>query len=105
MNAEAVREAENFSRMQIGFDELIVHFGLGLIRCENVDPVGAFGGLIGRDNYHAVGASLLGALAGRIEADDNLVSAVAEILGLRVSLAAIANDCDGFVLQCFGPRI
>src|SRR5437879_13459959 len=93
VNAEAVREAENFSGMEIGFDELVVHFGLGLIRRENVDPVGALGGLVGSHNHHAIGASLLGALAGGIKADDNFVYAVAEILGLRVSLANLSNAC------------
>ena len=102
MNAEAVREAENFTRMQIGLDVLVVKFGLGLVGRENVDPVGALGGLIGGDDDHAVGLGLLRALAVGIEADDDFVSAVAEILGLGVSLAAVAEDGDGFALQCLG---
>src|SRR5579864_764972 len=82
MNAESVREAENFSRMQIGLDVLVVEFGLGLVGSKHVDPVGALGGLIGSDNDHTVGLGLLRALAVGVETDDHFVSAVAEILGL-----------------------
>jgi len=42
---------------------------------------------------------LLRALAVGIETDDNFVSAVAEILGLGVSLAAIAEDRDCFTFE------
>ena len=90
MNAEAVREAENFSRVQIGLDVLVVEFGLGLVGSKHVDPVGALGRFIGSDNDHAVGLRLLRALAVGIETDNDFVSAVAEILGLGVPLAALA---------------
>src|SRR5206468_12624112 len=102
MNTEAVREAENFSRMEIRFNVLVVEFGLGLIGSQNVNPVGALGGLIGGNDDHAVGLRLLGALAVGIETDDHFVSAVAEILGLGMSLAAIAKDRDRLALQCLG---
>src|SRR4051812_13001607 len=105
MNAEAVREAENFSRMQVGLDELIVQFCLGFIGSENVNPVGALCGLVWSHNEHPIGARLLGALAGRIESDDDLVTAIAEILRLRVTLAAVANDRDRLALQRIRSRV
>ena len=105
MNAEAVRDAENFSGMQIGLDELLVDLRLGLVGSENLDPVGALGGLVGSHHDHAVGPRLLGALASRVEPNDDFVSAVAKILRLRVSLAAIADDGDRLALQCLGLRV
>jgi hypothetical protein len=102
MNAEAVREAENFSGMQIGLDVLLVNRSLGLIGSEHVNPVGAFGGLIRRDHDHAIGAGLLCAGPIRLQPDDYLAAAVAQVLRLRVSLAAVAQDGDGFALQGLG---
>ena len=105
MNAESVRETENLTRMQVGFDELVVKLGLGLVGGQYMNPVSAFGGLIGGHDHHAICFGLLGAFARRVEADDYLVSAVTEILSLRVSLAAVADDCDGFALQGIGPGV
>src|SRR5262249_3083395 len=105
MNAEAVREAKNFSGMEIRLDELVVQLSLGLVGREDVNPVGALGGFVGSDYNHAVRLGLLGALARRVEADDDLVATVAEVLGLGMPLAAVANDRDGFALQGVGPRI
>src|SRR6516225_658439 len=91
--------------MEIRLDELIVEFSLSLVGSEDVNPVGALGGLVGGDNDHTVGLGLLGAFAVRIETDDDLVPAVAEILCLRVTLAAVANDRNGFALQGIGARV
>ena len=105
MNAEAVGDAENFPRMQIRLDGLLVNLSLRLIWREHVDPVGALGSLIGGYNDHAVGTRLLGAGAVWVKTDNDLVSAVAEILRLRVSLAAVAEDRDGLTLQRLGLGI
>ena len=105
MNAESMRNAQNLSGMQIGLDGLFVQLALRLVGREQVNPVGALGGLIGSHDNHAVGPRLLRALARRIEADNDLKTAVAEILGLRVSLAAIANNGDCLALQRLGPRV
>src|SRR5271169_33703 len=102
MNAEAVGDAENFPGMQIGLDELIVDLSLGLVRGEYVDPVGALGSFIRSHDDHAVGPRLLRARPIGIESDDDFVSAIAEILRLRMSLAAVAQDGDRLALQCFG---
>src|SRR5580704_6400437 len=70
-----------------------------------MDPVGALGGLIRRYHHHAVGASLLCAVAVGVEAHDDFAAAVAQVLRLRVSLAAVAQDGDGFALQGLGIRV
>jgi len=56
-------------------------------------------GSFGRsDNRHAVRARLLGGAALGIEADDDVVAAVTQVLRLRVSLRPVAENCDGFAL-------
>src|SRR5579864_460516 len=99
MNAEAVREAENFALGEAGFDSGVIECRLGLVRGKNLDPVGAVGCLGRREHREPVCLGLLGAGAGGVEADDHVVAAVAEILGLGVSLAAVAEDGDSFALE------
>src|SRR6202020_25610 len=97
-----VRESQNLSGMEIWLDVLLVNRRLGLVRGEHVNPVGTLGGFIRRHHHHAIGASLLRAWAVRFQPYDDLAAAVAEILGLSVSLAAVAQDGDGFALQGIG---
>ncbi len=99
VDAEAMRNAKNFSGMQIRLDGLLVKLALSLVRSQDVNPVRTLRRLVWRHNHHSVGTCLLGAGPIRVKANDNLVTAVAEILGLGVSLAAITEDCDRLVLQ------
>ena len=98
MNAEAVGDAENLSGVEIRLDELVVDLSLGLIGGEHVNPVGALRGLVRGHHDHAIGPRLLGARTVRVQPDNHFVSAVAKILRLRVSLAAVAQDGDRLAL-------
>src|SRR5580698_9584518 len=86
-------------------DRFFVKIGLRLIRGENLDPVGALGGFGWSEDGHAIGTRLLGGAALGIEADDDFVSTVAEVLRLRVSLGTVAEDGYRFALEGFGLRI
>src|ERR1700719_238330 len=86
VNREAVGKAENLSLTQMRLDRRLVEVGLGLVGSENLNPVGALRGFRRSKNRHAIGARLLGGTARGLEADDHVVSAVAQILRLRVSL-------------------
>src|SRR5690242_7992695 len=88
--------------MQIRLDQLLIELALRLIGSQNVDPVGALGSLIRSDHDHTVGASLLRALTVGIEPDDHLVSTVAEILCLGLSLAAVPGDGKGLAIRPLG---
>src|SRR5258708_19925605 len=99
VNREAMREAENFAFVQMRLDGRFVEFGLGLVRRENLYPVGAFGGFGGSDHGHSIGARLLGRAALGIKADDDVVSAIAEVLRLGVSLRALSENGNGFGLD------
>src|SRR6202521_3318967 len=98
VNRKAVRETENFAFVEGRLDGRFVEFGLSLVRRENLDPVGALGGFGWSDNRHAVRACLLGGTALGIEADDDVVSAVTQVLRLRVALGAVSENGDGFAL-------
>jgi hypothetical protein len=105
MNAEAVRDAEHFAGMQILLDVFFVKFALRLVGREHMDPVGALAGFLGRDHHHAIGPRLRRALPGGVKTHDDFEAAVAQILRLRVSLAAVAKDGDGFALQGIGVGV
>src|SRR5882724_259587 len=103
MNREPVREAEDLAFTQVRLDSRFVKRGLSLVRRQNLDPVGALGGFGWSNHVHAIGSRLLGRIAFEIQADDYIVSAVAQILRLRVSLRTVAENGDGFALQ--GRRV
>ena len=94
-----MREAENFSFAQVRLDGRFVELSLRLVGRENLDPIGALGGFGWSDDRHAVGTSLPGGAALGIESDDDVVSAIAQILRLRVSLRTIAEYGNCFALQ------
>ena len=99
MNGEAVGEAEYLTLVQVRLDGGGVELGLGLVGRKNLDPVGALGRFGGGQNGHAVGSSLLGRTALGIEADNDVVSAVAQILRLCMSLRTVSENGDGLAFE------
>src|ERR1700675_2187236 len=98
VNRKAMREAENFTLVEGRLDRRFVEFGLSLVRRENLNPVGALGGFGWSDHGHSVRARLLGGTALGIKADNDVLSAVTQVLRLRVSLRAVPENGDGFAL-------
>ena len=86
VNREPVGEAENLSFVQMRLNSRFVEGGLGLVGRENLEPVGALGGLGGGQNTHPIRAGLVGRAASGIEPDDDVISAVTQVLRLRVPL-------------------
>ena len=99
VNRKAVREAENLSFVQVRLDGRFVKLGLGLVGRENLELVGALGGFGRGENGHAIRARLLGRAPLGIEPDDHVVSAVTQVVRLRVSLRTVAENGDGLALQ------
>jgi len=89
--------------MKIGLDELVIDLALRLV---GVSTWIQSARLLPhrRHHDHAIGSRLLRAWPARVEPDDDFVSAVAKILRLRVSLAAVAQDGDRLALQCSAWR-
>src|SRR5215831_3802478 len=97
MNAESVREPQNLTLGEAALDGLIKN-RVGLIGSENVDPIPAFRRLGRREHGKAVVPRLFRATPGRIEAYNHLVTGVAQVLRLRVSLTSVSQDRDGLAL-------
>src|SRR5258708_9208856 len=98
VDRKAVGEGENLAFVEGRLDGRFVEFGLSLVGRENLNPVGTLGGFGWSDHGHTVGARLLGGATLGIEADDDVVSAVAEVLRLRVCLRAVSENGYGFAL-------
>ncbi len=105
VNAESVRHTENFPGVQVGLDRRLVKFSLRLIGRKNVNPVRALRRLVGRDHDHSVGLRLLRRGPVRVQSNDDFVSTIAQVLRLGVSLAPVAQDCDGLALQGVGVGV
>ena len=94
-----MREAQNLAFVQMRLDSGCVKLRLGLVGRQDLDPVRALRRLRGSENDHAIGARLLGRLALRVETDDDVRSAIAQVLRLRMSLRAVAENGDGLSLK------
>ena len=103
MNAEAVRETEDLAFGEAWLNCGFVEVGLSFVRGKNLDPVSFPGRFRRREHAEAIRHRLFGAAAGRVESDDDVVAAVAQVLRLGVSLAAVAEDCDSLAFE--GGRI
>src|SRR6185503_10223669 len=99
MNAEAVGKAEDLALRETRLDILLVEVALSFVGSENLDPVGFLCCLGWRENREAIRFRLGGATPARVQTDNHAVAAVAEVLGLRVSLTAVAEDGDGLALE------
>src|SRR6476660_4744938 len=91
---EAMREEQRLAGAETILDRLLVDLALDLVRREDHDQIGLPGGVGNRDDLEAVGLGLCPALAALGQSDDHLHPAVAQVLGMRVTLAAIADDRD-----------
>src|SRR5450759_1512010 len=94
VDVEAVGEHECLARGHVGGDLAVVEIGLDVIRDEDHDHIRGFRGLGGGEDLEAGGFGLGDALAAGGEADDDLDAGIAEVEGVGVALAAVADDGD-----------
>ena len=99
VNAEPVRNPQNLSRMQVVTDGSFIEFRLGFIGGENLYPVRPLGRFRWRDHRHSIGPRLLRRGTVGIQPDNYLEAAVAQVLRLCVSLAAVSDHSNGLILQ------
>src|SRR5207244_5926223 len=105
MNAEPVRNAQDFSRVQVGPDSTFIYLCLGFIRGEDLDPVGALDGFRWRDHGEPISPRLYRRRTLWVQDDNYTVAAVTEILRLGMTLVSIAQDSDRFSLLSSGVGI
>src|ERR1700759_3011808 len=82
--AEAVGKAKNFALGQAWFNRRLVEFGLSFVWSKNLDPVRFFGRFRGSENGEPIRLGLLGAGSGRVEADNDVIAAIAQVLRLSM---------------------
>ena len=99
VNVEAVRAHQQRALLQIranlGFVDVSLHF----IGQQNVNEIGLLDRIGNRQRLEAVADGEVVIRTARALADDDVTTAVSQVLGLSVSLAAIAQDGDDFVLE------
>ncbi len=99
MDVEAMGKCQRFPFGQVGGNLRFVDVSLLLIRNQHHNDVG-FPGCFG-DGYHlkALGLRFRLAFASLIQAYNNVYPAVTQVQGVRMPLAAIANNGNGFPFQ------
>ena len=93
MHVETMRESDRGAITDVGLDVLLVGIGLQFVRDQHHEHVGPLGG-IGDAHHLEPGAfGLLGRGRTRTQRDDDFGdAAVAQVLRMRMALAAIADD-------------
>jgi hypothetical protein len=99
MDVEAVREHERLARSEMRRDLLLIQIRLDMIGDQNHDDIGGFGGLGGIGHFETGGFRLGARFAAGIEPDHHIHAGIAQVEGVRVTLAAIADDCDGAAFE------
>ena len=99
MNTEAVRYAQHLALGQSRLDRRIVKGALSLVGSQNLNPVCFFCRLGGGQYCETVRLRLLRALPHGIKPDNYVEAAVAKVLGLGVSLTAVAEYRNGLAFE------
>ena len=94
-----MRAHEDLARLHLGRDVLAVEVALELVGDEDVDDVASFGGVGGAHRLEAVADGEVVVLAAGALANDDLHAGIPEVLGVGVTLRAVADDGDGLALE------
>ena len=103
VKVEAVARHQHGTLLQVWLDRRLIDVALQFVGQEDVDDVGLLDGLLDAHRREAVALGKLVVGATRPLGHDDGQAAVAEVLGLGVSLRAIADDGDG--LACKGLQV
>ena len=95
VDGQAVGESQSRALLEVVLEIILVEIALQLVGCQHHDHVGPFGRL-GRGHYREAGAFGLGRAArARAQGHRNVLdAAVAQVVGVGVALAAVADDDD-----------
>lgn len=98
MDIEAVRKRERLALGQVGFDALFIQFRLSFVIDKDHDDVRRFRRFRCRHDFQACLFRFRPGFAAVIQSDDDVYAALVQVQRMRVSLAAVADDSDGFTL-------
>ena len=99
MNVEAVSKHEHIAGLEVGLDVLLVHSCLLLIVDQDHDDVRHLSCLSSIVNRESLSLSLSLGLGSLIKAYDNIASGLLEVECMRMTLAAVADNCDCLAFQ------
>ena len=99
VDAEAVGEHEGLAGGEVRRDLGFVEGALDVIGNQDHHDVGHFGGFGGVEHGETGGLRFGAALAVGRETDHNVEAGIAQVEGVSVALAAIANDGDLFAFK------
>ena len=99
VHVEAVRAEEQVPLAQVGPDFRPEQVPLNFVGEQNVDDIGALGRLGEREGLEAVAHRQVVVRRSFTLPDNDIAAAVAEVLRLGMSLAAVAENGDRLVLQ------
>src|SRR6478609_3467678 len=99
MHVEAVRSHQNAARLQIRLDRRAIRITLNLIRQQYVDDIRRLGRFLSRHRLELVLDRQVVVRTARPLADDYIYAAVAKVLRLSMSLAAVAQDGDRLAFE------
>ena len=100
VDVESVGEHQRFAGGQMRGDVLVIQVALDMIGDQDHDHIGGFGGFGSVEATLRPAASALARdLLLGIEPDHHVDAGIAQVQGVRVTLAAIADDCDGSAFE------
>lgn len=105
MHRETVREEKLRLGLHIRHHLILEDIGLHVVGHEEHDKIGDLGRLRHRVDLKSVGLGLRLRLASLVQRDDRFDAAVAQVLRMGVSLAAVADDRHRLAVQKFEVRV
>src|SRR6266516_2282868 len=99
VQAEAVRRHQHLTGCQGRPNIALKYLAMMLIRDKNHDYISLLRGISGREHAQAIGLGLLAALAGGGKADHYIAATIAHVQRMSMTLAAIADHGDTFLLN------
>ena len=99
VDGKAMGEHQHVALLQVGLDGLFVHLCLFLVVDQNHDHIRAFCGLCRSIYFEALCLSFRPGFASLIQSDDDVASGFLQVQRMCVTLASVADNSDGLVLQ------
>ena len=92
-------EHQGVARIEIRLDLALVEIRLDMVRQQDHDDLGSFGGVRNGKHFQSRPFRLGPGLGTFVQADDDVESALQQVQRVRVSLAAVADDGDFLPLK------
>ena len=92
-------EHQHVACFQVRLDVLLIHISLLLIIDQDHDDVSLLSSLSSGVYVEALLLSLSPGLGALVQTDNNIAAGLLQVQGMCMTLAAVADDCDGLAIQ------